>query len=34
MIQEIELRVPMCCSKCEAKTKDVLRKLPGNTFAS
>lgn len=28
---EIELRVPMCCSKCEAKTKDVLRKLPGVT---
>lgn len=28
---EIELRVPMCCSKCEAKTKDTLRKLPGVT---
>lgn len=23
----------MCCSKCEAKTKDTLRKLPGKYFA-
>ncbi|KAG0565182.1 hypothetical protein KC19_8G170900 [Ceratodon purpureus] len=28
---EIELRVQMCCSKCEGKVKDALRKVPGVT---
>jgi copper chaperone CopZ len=31
VVQEIELRVPMCCSKCEGKVKDTLRKVPGVT---
>lgn len=26
---EIELRVDMCCSKCEGKVKEVLRRVPG-----
>ena len=33
VVQEIELKVPMCCSKCEAKVKDTLRKVPGKIFA-
>lgn len=28
---EIELRVPMCCSKCETKVKETLRKVQGVT---
>ena len=31
-VQEIELRVQMCCSKCEGKVKDALRKVPGKIF--
>lgn len=28
---EIELKVPMCCSKCEGKMREILRKLEGVT---
>lgn len=29
LVQEIELKVPMCCSKCEVKVKETLHKLDG-----
>lgn len=28
-LQEIELKVPMCCSKCETKARETLQKLDG-----
>lgn len=32
LFQEIELKVPMCCSKCEGKMRETLRKLEGKVI--
>jgi copper chaperone CopZ len=33
-VQEIELRVPMCCRKCEDKVEIELKKMEGKVHTS